>query len=136
MQEQIHGTAALMTPDSEQPLGWQAVAIGEYERTWPIRRADLRKDLSSRIVALTGRRITPEDVYTDGHLAVTSVDDATFRLYHSEDLVLVRPCAYCGTGHFESPKISNGSELGYALSAWQPLHDDCEDYWSEEPPDF
>ena len=45
-------------------------------------------------------------------------------------------CVYCGTGHFESSKISSLSDLGYALSAWRPLHEDCEDYSSEEFPDF
>ena len=50
---------------------------------------------------------------------------------HGGDLVLVRACSYCATGRFESRQICNLSDLGYALSAWQPLHDDCEDYSSE-----
>jgi len=93
-------------------------------------------DLSARILALTGRRISPQEVYTDGHLAVAGVDGATFRLYHGGDLVLVRVCAYCAAGPFESPQIATLSDLGYALSAWRPLHEDCEDYSSEEFPDF
>ena len=64
------------------------------------------------------------------------MDDATFRLYQSGYLVLVRKCAYCATDHFESPPIGNLSDLGYALSAWEPLHEDCEEYSSEEFPDF
>lgn len=136
MQEQINGTAGLVTLEAAEPLGWQAAAIGEYERSWPIRHADLQTDLSARILALTGRRMSSGEIYTDGQLAVAGVDGAPFRLYRSGDLVLVRECAYCGTGHFESPMISNVSDLGYALSAWQPLHEDCEDYSSEDLPDF
>jgi len=48
----------------------------------------------------------------------------------------VRECAYCATDHFESPPIGNLSDLGYVLSAWEPLHEDCEEYLSEEFPDF
>lgn len=133
MQEQIHGAAELVTLEAAE---WQAAAIGEYERSRQIRHAGMQKDLSARILALTGRQISSGEIYSDGQLAVAGVDGATFRLYRGGDLVLVRECAYCGTGRFESPKIRNGSDLGYAVSPWQPLHDDCEDYSSEELPDF
>ena len=136
MQEQVNGAAGLATLEAAQPLGWRAAAIGEYERSWPIRHADLRKDLSERIRALTGRRTSLEEIYTDGHLAVAGVDGTSFRLYYGGDLVLVRVCAYCATGHFESPQIGDLSDLGYAISAWRPLHEDCEEYSSEEFPDF
>jgi len=88
MQEQINGAEGLATLEAAEPLSWQAAAVGEYERSWPIRHADLRVDLSARVLALTGRRISSEEVYTDGHLAVAGVDDATFRLYQSGDLAL------------------------------------------------
>jgi hypothetical protein len=81
------------------------VAVGQYERSWLVRHAELRMDLSARIMALTGQRISSEDIYANGRLAAASVNDATFRLYMSGDLVLVRTCAYCATGHFESPQI-------------------------------
>ena len=136
MQEQINGPTTLATLEATRPLGWQAASIGVYERSWPTRRVDLRMDLSARILALTGRRISPSEIYTDGHLAVAGVDDATFRLYNSGDLVLVRTCAYCATGHFESPRITDLADLGYALCVWRPLHEDREDYSSEEFPDF
>jgi hypothetical protein len=100
MQVQINGAAGLATPEATQPLNWQAAALGDYERSWPIRHANLRMGLSARILALTGRRISPQEIYTDGHLAVACVDGATFRLYHCGVLVLVRACAYCATGHF------------------------------------
>ena len=135
MQEQINDPTALATLEAAQSPGWQAEAVGEYEWSWPARLADLRTALSAQILKLTGRYISPEEIYTDGHLAVAGVDDVTFWLYHGTNPVLVRACAYCGTGHFESPQISDLSDLGYALSAWIPLHDDCVPY-SEDLEDF
>ena len=136
MQGQVNGTVGLATLETAQPLGWRAAATEEYERSWPIRHADLHADLSTKILALTGRRISSQEIYTDGYLAVAGVDGATFRLYHGGHLVLVRVCAYCATGYFESPQIATLSDLGYALTAWRPLHEDCEDYSSEELPAF
>jgi hypothetical protein len=135
MQAQINGTAGLATLEPVQPLGWQAAAVGEYERTLPTRHADLRTQCAARILALTGRQISPVNIYTDGRLAVAGVDGATFRLYHSY-LVLVRSSTYCGTGHFESPEIKDLADFGHALSTWHPLHEDCEDYSPEDLPDF
>ena len=136
MQEQAYGTAGLVTLEAAQPLDWQAAVVRDYEQSLPSRHADLRTDLSARVLALTGQQISSQEIYTDGHLAVAGVDGATFRLYHGGDLVLVRACAYCATGRFESPEISSLSDLGYALSAWRPLHEDCEDFSSGEFPDF
>nr|MBA3703717.1 hypothetical protein [Rubrobacteraceae bacterium] len=67
MQEQISGAAGLVTLEATYPLRWQAAAIGEYEGSWPIRHADLLTDLSARILALTERRISPGEIYTDGY---------------------------------------------------------------------
>ena len=136
MQEQINGTAGLVTFEPARPPVWQATAIGEYKRSWPIRHTELRAQLGARIMALTGRRISSGEIYTDGQLAVVGVDGETFRLYRYGGLVLVRECAYCGTGHFESPQISSLSDLGCALSAWQPLHEDCEGSLPEDLADF
>jgi hypothetical protein len=136
MQEKTNGAAGLAMLETAEPLSWQDVAVRGYERSWPIKHADLRMDLSARIMALTGQRISSEDIYADGRLAVASVEGATFRLYYGGDLVLVRTCAYCSTGYFDSSQIDDLSDLGYALSAWRPLHEDCEEYSSEEFPDF
>jgi len=135
MQDQINGTTGLATLEGMQPFSWQAAAVGEYEHSLPTRHAELRTDLSARILALTGRQISPQEIYTDGSLAVAGVDGVTFRLHH-HSLVLVRTCTYCGTGHFEGPKMSSLSDLGYALSTWRPLHEDCEDYSAEDLADF
>ncbi|HEX6711589.1 MAG TPA: hypothetical protein VF068_14765 [Rubrobacter sp.] len=135
MQDQINGTAGLTPLERVQPFSWQAAAVGEYEISLPARHDEMRTDLSARILALTGRQISPREIYTDGSLAVAGVDGVTFRLHH-HSLLLVRTCTYCGTGHFESPEISNLSDLGYALSAWRALHEDCEDYSEEDLADF
>ena len=131
MQEQINGPAGLATLEVTRALGWQAAAVEEYERSRSARVAGLRTALCARIRKLTGKHTPPEDIYTDGHLAVAGVEGVTFRLYHGTNLVLVRVCAYCGTGRFESPQITDLSDLGFALSAWMPLHEDCE-YYSED----
>jgi hypothetical protein len=136
MYKQIDRAVGLATLEATESPSWQDVAVGQYEWYWLVRHAELRMDLSARIMALTGQRISSEDIYADGRLAVAGVDDATFRLYKSGDLVLVRTCAYCAMGHFESPQIGDLSDLGYALSAWKPLHEDCEAYSSDEFPDF
>jgi hypothetical protein len=83
---------------------WQALAVDEYERSLPGRHDALRAELTARVLALTGRRVPPENVYADDRLAVAGVDGATFRLHRGGDLVLVRACAYCGMDHFESPR--------------------------------
>ena len=110
-----------------------------HRRVRPVstaRRPDLRWDLAARVLALTGRRISSEDVYADDRYAVVGVDGATFRLYRHGSLVLVRHCDYCGIGHFESPEIKDLADLGYALSAWLPLHEDCENHAAEDLADW
>jgi hypothetical protein len=125
-----------VAPEAERDVGWQARAVEQYDRSLPARRRDLRWDLAARVLALTGRRISPEDVYADDSMAVAGVDGATFRLHLHDGLVLVRHCDYCGIGHFESPEIKDLADLGYALSAWLPLHEDCENHAAEDLADW
>ncbi len=122
-----YDTAALA-----QPRAWQERAVGEYEKSLPERRADLRTELATRILALTGRWVPPGDIHAGGRMAVAGVHTETLRLYYRGDLVLVRSCAHCGTGLFDGPPITDSADLGYALSAWRPLHEDCEDYSLED----
>jgi len=131
MQDTAGSSAMVFTPEAVRDVGWQARAVEQYDRSLPARRRDLRWDLAARVLALTGRRISPEDVYADDSMAVAGVDGATFRLHLHDGLVLVRHCDYCGTDSFESPEIKDPADLGYALSAWHPLHEDCEEYSSE-----
>ena len=58
MQEQFDGTAELATLETVRPLGWQAAVFGEYERSWPIRHADLRARHTGRKWGLDKRRTT------------------------------------------------------------------------------
>jgi hypothetical protein len=41
MQDQINGTVGLATLGAVQPLRWQAADVGEYERSLPVRHADI-----------------------------------------------------------------------------------------------
>jgi len=70
LQQQINSTAGLATLEVAQPLGWQAAAIGEYERSLPTRHADLRMDLAAHILSRTGQQISSGGIYTDGRLAI------------------------------------------------------------------
>jgi len=126
--------AVVTTPGEARDTRWKTLAVEEYERSLPDKRARLRTDLAARLLGLTGRPISLERVYVDsgGRLAVAGVDGETFRLHRQDGLVLVRPCAYCGTGSFDSPRITDRLDLGYALLAWHPLHEDCEDYDASE----
>lgn len=138
MSERTGGTAMVETPVETSIPGWRARAIAEYERSSPSRRTRLRTDLASRLLQLTGTLLPPEDLYVDAdeRFGVAKVDGVSFRLYRHGGLVLVRPCAYCGTGRFESPEIKDRADLGHALSDWSPLHEDCDGYPAEDLADF
>lgn len=114
----------------EARQNWQALAVAEWRRatdemrTWPQRR------FAERLLALTGcavdERAIAETVATGCATAV--VDGVVFRWrgdWRGDVLAVVRPCAYCGTGSFESLPVANLSDLGYALALWEPLHADC-----------
>jgi hypothetical protein len=104
MRKQIDRAAGLATLEATEPPSWQDVAVGQYERSWLVRHAELRMDLRS------DHGVDRAANFLRGYLRERAPggrqrDDATFRLYMSGDLVLVRTCAYCATGHFESPQI-------------------------------
>ena len=65
-------------------------------------------------------------------MATVRVDSVLFR-GRREDVRLVRTCAHCGSGLFESPQLQAPADVGYALSPWMPAHPDCEaedsPYW-------
>jgi hypothetical protein len=130
MQTQMVDAAGSTTRREVRATGWQGRAVEEHERFLLEKRSRLRTALAARLLGLTGIAIALEDLYVDafGHFAGARVNGERFRLYHRGDLALVRPCSYCGTGNFESPRIIDRVDLGYALLAWHPLHQDCEDY--------
>jgi hypothetical protein len=134
MHLQMIDAAVVTTQEEAQGTRWKSRVVEEYERSLPDRRARLRTELATQLLGLTGRPFSLENVYveSDGRFAVAGVDGESFRLFSQGGLVLVRPCAYCGTGGFESPRITDRLDLGHMLSAWHPLHDDCEDYDASE----
>jgi hypothetical protein len=134
MHTQMIDAPLVTTPWEARAKRWKTRAVEEYERSLPDRLARLRTDFAARLLGSTGRSLSLENVYVeaDGRFAVAGVDGETFRLNRQGGLVLVRACAYCGTGSFESPEITDRVNLGYALSAWHPLHEDCKDYDASE----
>jgi hypothetical protein len=67
----------------------------------------------------------------DAELATVVVDNVVFRA-RNQQVVILRSCAECGITRFESAPLSNCTDLGYALSAWQPHCHSCQ---PEDPTD-
>ena len=106
---------------------WRASSVATYERTQRQALDVLPAALAARVRALTGRAIAPESIFVDqgADLATAVVDGAVLRM-RNHQVVLLRPCAECGIGHFESPALATQSDLGYALSAWEPRCPHCQ----------
>ncbi len=113
---------------------WREEAIAAARREATTAALTLRADLASRVRALTASPVAPDSVYADSDAgsATVTVDGTTFRLAQGT-LVVLRPCAHCGTGQFASPPIASVADLGRALDGWQPSHDDCR---PEDPADW
>lgn len=105
---------------------WRQQAIEAYQQAERIETGALAMDLASRLLTLTGRVIAREAVAVDraARTATAAVDGTLFQL-QGQQLVLLRPCADCGTGLYPSPAIASPADLGHALSAWQPSCPDC-----------
>jgi hypothetical protein len=106
---------------------WREGAIAAHRQTERERALALRADLAARVRVLTGAAVAGDSVYLNRETgeATVAVEGAVFRLAHGE-LVLVRPCAHCGTGQFKSAAIVERTDLGAALVDWLPLHDECQ----------
>lgn len=106
---------------------WRADAISAYslEPTASAR-------LVARIASLTGRVVERETVFADQQAdwATVVVDGTRFSL-DRRGLVVVRACVGCTVARLESPPIASSTDLGYALSIWQPRCPHCpeEDCW-------
>ncbi len=111
---------------SLNPLDWEARAIAACTQAERQRTEQLCQQLTAQILELTGQTINPDAIYTDTAATVATLvlGTVTFRL-RSHGLHLVRPCLCCGIGHFESAIIRNCSDLGYALSRWDPRCEQC-----------
>jgi hypothetical protein len=106
---------------------WREGAIGNYRQTEGERALAMRVDLAARVRTLTGVPVAPDSVYLNRGTgeATVAVDGALFRLVRGA-MVLVRPCAHCGTGRFMSAPVEGRADLGSALAAWMPLHEECQ----------
>ncbi|HEX9056877.1 MAG TPA: hypothetical protein VF818_05030 [Ktedonobacterales bacterium] len=125
--------SAMPETRADTPFAWRAAALAAYELESGVGGAHLRVELAARVHALTGCAI-PDGAITadrDARRATAAVDGVVFQLQR-HDLILLRPCAHCGTGLFESPPLSSRADLGHALSGWQPYHLGCE---PADPPD-
>jgi hypothetical protein len=113
---------------------WQTEAIEHYRRAITGVEDALRAELEGRVASLTGRHVTPSLVVVDrdARIAFLALDGVRFRL-RRHDVVLLRPCAHCGTGEFASEPLITRCDLGHALGVWQPLHHACE---AEDPPEW
>jgi hypothetical protein len=115
-----------------QQSSWQTRAITAYHHSQP-HEAALRQQLAAAVHALTGRSIDDAAIVVDlpGRTAFARIDGIHFRWANGE-LSVVRPCAHCGLGAFVSLPVQGAEELGFALSDWQPLHEDCRPFEADE----
>jgi hypothetical protein len=113
-------------PAAAQPVDWQARAIRSYRHAQRLALTTLPDLLASRVSALTGRSVDPEDVFVDidTEIATVVVDGVVFRAHHQQ-VVVLRECVECGIERFESPPLYSRADLGYALRGWQPLCRNC-----------
>lgn len=120
-----HQTPSEMREDV--PFTWQAAALTAYALEAGADGAHLRSELAARVRALNGCAVPDSAITADSsaRLAVAVVDGVLFQL-RGHDLRLLRTCAHCGTGRFDSPALSSRADLGHALSGWQPYHVGCE----------
>jgi hypothetical protein len=119
--------ASGMGQRGKSDANWQAYVLAEYANITGKLATQRRRELARRILALAGRTVPERAIIVDegARWAMAVVDGMIFRL-RGADLVVARPCVWCGTGHFESAAITNRADLGYALGSWQPYHPECE----------
>lgn len=109
---------------------WQAKASAHYHATVGDMSRQMRRRLARRLFEVTGA-MPAIVVDSDARWAMAMVDGVMF-LLRGNDLVVLRHCAHCQSGRFESASIMNQDDLGYALAAWQPYHPECA---PTDPPD-
>jgi hypothetical protein len=122
-----HVPAATPANPAQPPADWQARAISSYRHTQRQALTMPPELLATRVSALTGRSVDPEDVFVDldAELATVVVDGVVFRA-RNQRVVVLRSCVECGIERFESRPLFSRADLGYALSVWQPLCRNCQ----------
>jgi hypothetical protein len=126
-------TSAPTATSTPEPSTWQADVVAAYTAAIGDRKARLRGEFGARIQDLTGCSVLAEAIMVDdtGHWATLTLDGLVFQL-RGHDLIVLRPCAHCGVGRFESLSLCTQADLGYALAGWRPYHADCEPVDPEE----
>ena len=114
----VHAARTTAAPD------WKAQAIASYDAR--NESAHLITELVRRIETLIGAHVHIQRPWADAaeRQAGALVDGVRFRLRNGQ-LSIVRTCAECGSGEFLSPALRTRSDVGYALSAWNPCHRQC-----------
>ena len=130
----LRAPAPAQVSPAQAPANWQARAISSYRQAQRQALTVLPELLASRVSALTGRSIDPEDVFVDldAELATVVVDGVVFRA-RNQQVVVLRSCVECGITRFESSPLFSRADLGYALRAWQPRCGTCQ---PEDPADI
>lgn len=107
--------------------GWKAGAIASYQQHWMRDEATLRRAFARHLHQLIGREIDQAMIWVDSARrgATARIDGVQFR-YDGTQVMLVRPCELCESGSFTSPALASPVDVGYALSAWQPRHPQCQ----------
>jgi hypothetical protein len=120
-------TGMMMSVMTLRPaLDWQDAARSAFRETERDAVAAMRASLASRVLALTGSRLSAALIYVDSDAreATAALDNVIFRLRNG-NLMLVRPCSVCGQGQFESMPLEELSDLGHALDVWEPTCAHC-----------
>ena len=126
--------APMQVSPAQLPADWQARAVSSYRHAQRQALTVLPELLATRVSALTGHPIDPENVFVDldTEIATVVVDGVVFRA-RNQRVVVLRSCAECGIERFESAPLFSRADLGYALSAWQPHCRNCQ---PEDPADI
>lgn len=109
-----------------QTADWRVAAVAAYRETERDEISAMRTNLASRVRAFTGFAVAPASIHVDAdtRVATVALDNVLFRLRRGS-LMLVRPCASCGQGEFESAPLQELADLGQALEAWEPRCTHC-----------
>jgi hypothetical protein len=112
---------------------WQKEAI-EHSHRAMIEEEHAARGAGGPGPSLTGCHVAASLVAVDrdAGIAILALDGVRFRLQRHE-VVLLRPCANCGTGEFASDPLITKGDLGHALGVWRPLHHGCE---AEDPTEW
>ena len=125
----VRPRATTAAPDTwaAAPPAWQAAAVAAYTVEAGAGGTHLGAELARRVRGLTGCAIPEGAITVNGgaRRATAALGGVVFQL-RGHDLILLRSCAYCGTGRFESPSLRSRADLGHALAAWHPYHVGCE----------